>query len=41
VTAYVEDVRTREFPGEAQTTHMDAVALAEVEAARRTAVRRA
>jgi 3-methyl-2-oxobutanoate hydroxymethyltransferase len=34
VSAYAEDVRRSEFPGEEQTTHMDAAVLAEVRAAR-------
>jgi 3-methyl-2-oxobutanoate hydroxymethyltransferase len=41
VASYAEDVRAREFPGEAQTTHMDAAAFAEVASPRRKGVRRA
>jgi 3-methyl-2-oxobutanoate hydroxymethyltransferase len=41
VAAYAADVRAREFPGEAQTTHMDAAAFVEVKSPRRKGVRRA
>jgi 3-methyl-2-oxobutanoate hydroxymethyltransferase len=41
VSAYADDVRERAFPGEAQTAHMDAGVLAEVETTRRKRVRRA
>jgi 3-methyl-2-oxobutanoate hydroxymethyltransferase len=41
VSAYADDVRERAFPGEAQTVHMDAGVLAEVETTRRKRVRRA
>ncbi len=42
VASYADDVRRREFPAEAQTTHLDAAVLEEVRAAhaRGTAVRR-
>jgi 3-methyl-2-oxobutanoate hydroxymethyltransferase len=41
VAAYADDVRSRAFPGEDQTAHMDAQALAEVGSALRKGVRRA
>lgn len=40
VSAYAADVRSGAFPGEQQSTHMDAAALAEVRACRTGAVRR-
>jgi 3-methyl-2-oxobutanoate hydroxymethyltransferase len=40
VSAYADDVRRREFPGEEQTTHMDPAVLDEVRASRAARVRR-